>query len=129
MRDELDQNLDAAALAGSALLYCEVVNAADGEVRIYKAFPEAEGLLLYTPGELRGKLLDDIIPDQHRDQHRKHLMKYFELPKRRQMGETSMSLEGRRKDGTNVPLEITLIPVYPVIGRFFVIANLCLRRL
>ena len=59
--------------------------------------------------ELAGIEVERLIPDASRSRHRRHRRHYGELPKPRPMGE-GLELEALRKDGTTIPVEISLSP-------------------
>jgi PAS domain S-box-containing protein len=70
----------------------------------------AEQLFGYTREELLGKPLETLIPSDAQAAHRAHRNKYWASPTTRPMG-TGLKLEGQRKDGSRVPVEISLSPV------------------
>jgi len=80
--------------------------AADG--RIQFAGPQVS-LLGYTPDELVGQPVDVLVPDRHRDVHGRHRASFAATPATRSMG-AGLDLHARRKDGTEVPVEISLGP-------------------
>lgn len=61
----------------------------------------------YEPRELTGKNLDVLLPERYRAAHGSHLTHYFAAPRERVMG-LGMDLAGRRKDGSEFPVEIGL---------------------
>ncbi len=71
------------------------------------ANPFAEKLFGYAEGELKGQKLDTLIPDNLRKMHAGHHAGYFKKPKERSMG-LGMDLFAKRKDGTLLPIEISL---------------------
>lgn len=77
------------------------------EGKIQFANPRAEGIFRYDEGELIGKKVEVLLPDALKPNHHKHREKYMEHPKARPMGQ-GLDLEGKRKDGTIVPIEISL---------------------
>jgi PAS domain S-box-containing protein len=70
----------------------------------------AEQLFGYTREELLGKPLETLIPSDAQAAHQAHRNKYWASPTTRPMG-TGLKLEGQRKDGSRVPVEISLSPV------------------
>lgn len=68
---------------------------------------QTEKLFQYTRAELLGQAVEILIPEQHLDNHVNHRNHYIHQPKTRRMG-TQKDLYGKRKDGTHVPLEISL---------------------
>src|ERR1043166_3323409 len=78
--------------------------------RIVLANRQAEKIFGYARRELRGRLIDSLIPERFRKAHLGHRAGYFGQPHARAMGE-GMELHGLRKDGTEFPVEITLSPL------------------
>ncbi|MBV8762912.1 MAG: PAS domain S-box protein [Deltaproteobacteria bacterium] len=85
-----------------------VVTDADGKLILVNN--EAERMFGYAHGELAGQPLEVLIPEDRRGRHRHHVGSYTGAPRLRAMGST-MELYGRRKDGSEVPVEISLSPV------------------
>jgi len=78
--------------------------------RITLVNSEAERLFGYTRGELLGQLVEELVPTRFHAQHPAHRTKYFAEPQTRPMG-IGLELSGRRKDGTEFPVEISLSPL------------------
>ncbi|HEV8332818.1 MAG TPA: PAS domain S-box protein [Steroidobacteraceae bacterium] len=78
--------------------------------RIVLANPQAESLFGYAPGELRGSLIEILLPRRYRSGHVGHRSKFFSQPRTRSMG-AGLELNGLRKEGTEFPLEISLSPL------------------
>jgi PAS domain S-box-containing protein len=74
----------------------------------------------YDRGELLGRSVDDLIPERFRQVHRAHRTRYRAEPRMRPMG-AGIALFGRRKDGSEFPLEISLSPL-TVDDRLMVVA-------
>jgi PAS domain S-box-containing protein len=64
----------------------------------------------YARGELVGQPIHVLIPEGLRDRHEHHVAAYTGAPRMRPMG-IGMELLGRRKDGTELPVEISLAPI------------------
>jgi PAS domain S-box-containing protein len=64
----------------------------------------------YLPDELCGKPIEILIPERFRGPHSDDVGGYFHKPKTRMMGD-GLTLFGRRKDGTEFPVEISLSPI------------------
>src|SRR5208282_1030591 len=79
----------------------------DRRGRIAEANPGAERLFGYSEEELIGQPVELLIPEQLRELHNKHVDSYFAAPRTRMMGR-GLSLAGRRKDGSEFPVEISL---------------------
>jgi diguanylate cyclase (GGDEF)-like protein/PAS domain S-box-containing protein len=84
-----------------------LVNSA-GEIVLGNA--EMERIFGYRRDELLGKSVDLLVPEAHRSAHPRHRSAYMAAPAVRRMAGRS-NLQGRRKDGSLIPLEISLSPV------------------
>ena len=84
-----------------------IVDAA-GRMQLVNA--QAERLFGYPRGDLIGKPVEMLIPERQRTQHTGHRRTYSESPKPRAMG-AGLALSGRRRDGTEFPVEISLSPL------------------
>jgi PAS domain S-box-containing protein len=76
---------------------------------------ETERLFGYTRDALIGQSLEVLIPERFRQPHGSHLRRYFESPTRRPMG-SGLQLFGRRRDGSELPIEVSLSPVRSAEG-------------
>lgn len=85
----------------------EAILGVDPEGRIMIANPAASRVFGYSVQELLQTNLSRLIPERSRPAHAEHQKSYFEqpLPRRKVAG---FSLSGLRKDGTEVPVEISL---------------------
>jgi PAS domain S-box-containing protein len=81
-----------------------VVNAAGQIVRVN---PQTERVFGYTEQELLGRPVDSLLPERFRAAHHEHRAHYFAGPRSRSMG-LGLDLFGLRKDGREVPVEISL---------------------
>lgn len=72
---------------------------------------QAEILFGYSTGELLGKSVDQLLPERYRKAHVGHRSNYLFQPRKRAMG-SGLDLAGRRKDGTEFPIEISLSPLH-----------------
>lgn len=79
----------------------------DGRIRLVNL--QTELVFGYTRDELLGQPLDALIPERFRATHGGHLSRYFADPVSRPMG-SRLELFGRRKDGTELPIEVSLSP-------------------
>lgn len=81
----------------------------DGAGRIVLVNSGCDVLFGYANEELVGRSVEDLVPDSVRPRHREIREEYQSNPGPRAMGE-GKELYGRRKDGSEVPVEIALSP-------------------
>ena len=67
-------------------------------------------VLGYTNQELVGEVIEVLIPERVRAGHKGHRKSFFERPKARAMGDM-LELHAVRKDGIEIPVEVSLSPV------------------
>ena len=77
---------------------------------IVLANPTAQELLGYTADELVGMSVDTLVPDATRPRHAAYREGYAAHPRKRPMG-TQMDLVAKRRDGSEVMVEIALSPL------------------
>jgi PAS domain S-box-containing protein len=82
----------------------------DEQGSIVGANEMAETLFGYTVSELKGGPVELLIPERFRHQHRSHRGGYMRAPRARPMG-VGLELTGRRQDGSEFPVDISLAPV------------------
>lgn len=80
---------------------------ADSRGKILKINQRTEELFGYQQQELEGQSISILIPENYRERHVGHHEGYMKNPHKRSMGK-GMELFGRRKDGSNFPVEISL---------------------
>ncbi len=68
-----------------------------------------ETLFGYSSNELHGKNIETLVPKRFRKDHRYHIKSYFSNPEMRPMGK-ELQLYGLKKDGTELPVDISLGP-------------------
>ena len=94
---------------------------ADARGSILVANRQAEVLLGYTREELVGQPVEVLLPERFRGRHLEHRAAYLTDPRPRGMG-TSLTLFARHKDGTEIPVEISLSPLGEAAGRVVIAA-------
>ncbi|MEI8256598.1 MAG: PAS domain S-box protein, partial [Deltaproteobacteria bacterium] len=83
----------------------------DGQGAIVYANPRATALFGHDPAELLERNVDDLVPERFRDKHAGKRARLLSEPSARTIGNTSPSVFGLRKDGTEFPAEISLSPM------------------
>ena len=82
----------------------------DAKGRIVDANAHSLGMFGYERGELVGQLMEVLLPEKLQSIHQQHRAAYAANPHARPMG-LGMDLFGRKKDGTEFPVEISLGPL------------------
>ncbi len=83
---------------------------ADREGRIVLVNSQTERLSGYSREELLGQPMEILVPERYHERYRNHRVAYFGDPRVRPMG-AGLELNGRRKDGSEFPVEISLSPL------------------
>jgi len=76
---------------------------------------KTEELFGYARDELLGQPIDMLVPARYRTDHPGHIARFFAAPQARAMG-AGRDLHARRKDGSEVPVEIGLTTVETATG-------------
>ena len=85
-----------------------VVVGIDAKILIVNS--QTEQLFGYHRDELIGQPIEILVPEKYRNAHIGHRTGYITQPRTRPMG-AGQSLTGRKKDGREFPIEISLSPV------------------
>ena len=92
----------------------------NGTGHIVMANPAAGKMFGYSKSELNGQLIEILIPDKFKPHHHQLREGFHHKPSNRVMGQ-GRDLNGRKKDGTDIPVEVSLSH-YRRDGELFVIA-------
>lgn len=84
-----------------------IVNA-EGTIELVNA--QVQSLFGYAREELLGEQVETLVPSRFGDRHADHRSVYRTDPRARAMG-AELELFGRRKDGSEFPVEISLSPL------------------
>jgi len=71
---------------------------------------QTEDLFGYRRNELVGQPIEMLVPERYRREHHRHRQNFAHSPKTRRMG-VGLDLFGRRRNGSEFPVEISLSPV------------------
>jgi PAS domain S-box-containing protein len=96
-----------------------VIVAEDGAIRLVNA--RTEELFGYRRDELVGQRVELLVPERFRAGHAGFRAAYVGDPHVRPMG-AGLDLRGRRRDGTEFPVEISLSPLHTDQGSLFSVA-------
>jgi PAS domain S-box-containing protein len=88
----------------------DAVVAVDREGIIVQANSQAQELFGYECDKLIGQKVEMLVPASYRIRHQQHREKFAQTPKTRRMG-ADLDLYGRRRNGSEFPVEISLSPV------------------
>ncbi|MFO0578732.1 MAG: PAS domain S-box protein [Polyangia bacterium] len=113
----LPERLDDALVRGLVESAPDALVLTDGCGRIVFVNAQAERLFGYPRSELLGQPIEILVPDGVRGTHEALRTRYTAAPRRRDMG-AGFSLRCRRRDGSELPVEISLSPVPTPQGTF-----------
>jgi protein-histidine pros-kinase len=82
----------------------------NGDGLVVRVNAQAESMFGYERAELIGQTIDLLLPERFRTNHLSHLQGYYAQPRTRSMG-AGLELYGRRKDGSEFPVDIMLSPL------------------
>jgi formate hydrogenlyase transcriptional activator len=91
----------------------------DEQGRIADVNAQVENFFGYKPAELTGETVEVLVPERFRKVHPNHRNEYRAHARTRPMG-IGLELRGRRKDGTEFPVDIMLSPVDTAQGKVVV---------
>jgi PAS domain S-box-containing protein len=98
-------------LRGLFDFYPDAVLLVDDEGFIALANEQASRLLRYAPQELVGLSIEALVPESVRPSHSRYQRAFLRDPKPRPMG-TQLELIALRRDGSEVLVEIALVPLH-----------------
>ncbi len=81
-----------------------------GSGRILMANQQSEKLFACPRAEILGRSIEDFMPERFREHHRRLRGEYNRQPRTRMMG-AGLELYARRRDGVEIPVEISLSPI------------------
>lgn len=84
----------------------DVVITIDSRSRILAINPAVKAIFGYEPAELIGEEMPILMPEEYRTAHRNGIGKFLATGERK-IPWNGVQLPGRRKDGTEIPLEIS----------------------
>jgi PAS domain S-box-containing protein len=96
----------------------DAVVVADSEGRMVFVNDQTERLFGYEPGALLGQPVELLVPERSRSQHGAQRRQFAERPRTRPMG-SGLDLLGRKRDGREFPIEISLSPLATADGMLF----------
>jgi len=83
---------------------------ADSEGIILMVNKQTELIFGYSREEIIGKDVEILIPEKYHHRHKREKTEYIAQPRTRPMG-IGLELFGRRKDGSDFPVEVSLSPM------------------
>jgi len=122
-QDDRSSSLSAKAVAevllSSDLLETlpDAIVAVDRAGTIVQVNSQTQELFGYDRDELIGQKVEMLVPENYRREHHHHRENFAQTPKARRMG-AGLDLFGRRRNGSEFPVEISLSPVSTEHGIF-----------
>ncbi|MBI3169336.1 MAG: PAS domain S-box protein [Chloroflexi bacterium] len=93
----------------------------DGKGSIALVNSKFEKMFGWTQDEARGQPIETFIPTRYRRKHEQHRNNYFSDMRVRPMG-SGLDLFGLKRDGSEIPVEISLSPLEVTEGRYAIAA-------
>jgi len=93
----------------------DAIVAVDSQGKIIQTNTQTEQLFGYTRKQLLGQKIEMLVPERYRRQHHQHRDGFVAAPKIRRMGQ-GLDLYGRKRNGSEFPVEISLSPVATADG-------------
>ena len=100
---------NAATLRGLLDTAPDAMIVVDRQGRIVLVNAQAERMFGYDRADLLGQSMEILLPQSCRTRHTTQVADYMAAPRPRPMGEAA-ALRGRRRDGTEFPIEVSLGP-------------------
>lgn len=117
-----DSSVIASELLGAVMsLIPDAAVVVDAEGLVVSVNGHAEELFGYSPGSLTGHGIEMLIPERVRRRHHSQRATYMADPQVRSMG-AGLDLTGRRHDGSEFPIDISLAPITNAGNRMVVAA-------
>jgi PAS domain S-box-containing protein len=88
----------------------DAVAAVNQQGVIIQVNSQTESMFGYSRDELIGQNIEILVPERQRPRHGLHREQFRQQPRIRRMG-SGLDLYGRRRDGSEFPVEISLSPV------------------
>lgn len=109
-RDLLERNKSEMIFKGLLESAPDAMVITNGEGRILMVNAQTEAIFGYNRQEIVGEKVEILIPDRFHSNHVHHRDNYVHSPKVRAMG-VGMALFGKRRDGSEFPVEVSLSPM------------------
>ncbi|MBL8100072.1 MAG: diguanylate cyclase [Anaerolineales bacterium] len=95
-------------LAVESAPYGIILSSSTGEITLVNS--QVEKIFQYSRDELIGRSVEELVPEGFRQKHFTYHREFFQNPRTRPMG-VGRDLYARRKDGSEFPVEIGLVPI------------------
>jgi PAS domain S-box-containing protein len=96
----------------------DAIITADEHGNIIDFNPGAEAIFAYSAGDVIGKPIGVLMPDRFKEPHQRGFKRYLETGEAHVIGKT-VELTGKRRDGTEFPIELSLSGWKTRKGLFF----------